>query len=231
MPSFKTQIKFIFISTATHLKSIADIRKDYLKSSLDTASISNDPITQFTLWFDEAQSSQVPEPNAFTLSTVTEDGRPSARILLLKGVENGKFIFYTNYQSAKGKELEKNPACALTFFWPALERQVRIEGVASKTDFDSSEKYFQSRPRESQIGAWASPQSAIISGREILDERVKEIQKKFDGVEKLPKPNQWGGYEVEPNEIEFWQGRPNRLHDRIVFYKVDEKWEVHRLAP
>ncbi len=231
MPSFKTQIKLIFVSTATHLKSIADIRKDYSKSSLDTASISNDPITQFTLWFDEALSSQVPETNAFTLATVTEDGRPSARILLLKGVENGKFIFYTNYQSAKGKELEKNPACALTFFWAELERQVRVEGVAAKTDLGSSEKYFQSRPRESQIGAWASPQSAIISGREILDERVKEIQKKFDGVEKLPKPNQWGGFEVEPSEIEFWQGRPNRLHDRIVFYKVDEKWQVHRLAP
>jgi pyridoxamine 5'-phosphate oxidase len=173
----------------------------------------------------------VPEPNAFTLSTVTDDGRPSGRILLLKGVENGKFIFYTNYQSAKGKEMEKNPACALTFFWPELERQVRIEGVASKTDAGSSEKYFQSRPRESQIGAWASPQSAVISGREILEERAKELQKKFDGVAKLPKPNQWGGYEVDPNEIEFWQGRPNRLHDRIVFYKVDDQWQAHRLAP
>lgn len=189
------------------------------------------PITQFTRWFDEALKSQVPEPNAFTLSTVSEDGRPSGRILLLKGVENGKFVFYTNYQSAKGKELENNPACALTFFWPELERQVRIEGVASKADVASSEKYFQSRPRESQIGAWASPQSAVISDRKILDERVKELQKKFDGLEKLPKPNQWGGYEVEPNEIEFWQGRPNRLHDRLVFYKVDEKWQAHRLAP
>ncbi|MBI1767125.1 MAG: pyridoxamine 5'-phosphate oxidase [Bacteroidetes bacterium] len=213
------------------MKSIADIRKDYSKSSLDIVNISKDPITQFTLWFDEAQGAQVPEPNAFTLSTVSEDGRPSGRIVLLKGVENGKFIFYTNYQSAKGKELEKNPSCALTFFWPELERQVRIEGIVASTDFDSSEKYFQSRPRESQIGAWASPQSAIISGREILDERVKEIEKKFNGVEKLPKPNQWGGYEVEPNKIEFWQGRSNRLHDRIVFYKVDGKWQIHRLAP
>lgn len=213
------------------MKSIADIRKDYSKSSLDIKSVDQSPITQFTRWFDEALKSQVPEPNAFTLSTVSEDGRPSGRILLLKGVENGKFVFYTNYQSAKGKELESNPACALTFFWPELERQVRVEGIASKADVTMSEKYFQSRPRESQIGAWASPQSAVISDRKILDERVNELQKKFDGIEKLPKPNQWGGYEVEPNEIEFWQGRPNRLHDRLVFYKVDEKWQVHRLAP
>lgn len=213
------------------MKSIADIRKDYSKSSLDITSVDKNPLTQFTRWFDEALKSEVDEPNAFTLSTVSEDSRPSARIVLLKGVENGKFIFYTNYQSAKGKELEDNPACAMTFFWPQLERQVRIEGVASKIDVTSSEKYFQSRPRESQIGAWASPQSAVISGREILDARVNELQKKFDGVEKLPKPNQWGGYAVDANEIEFWQGRPNRLHDRIVFYKVDEMWQVHRLAP
>jgi len=213
------------------MKSIADIRKDYSKLSLDIKSVDKNPLTQFARWFEEALKSEVDEPNAFTLSTVSEDGRPSGRIVLLKGLENEKFIFYSNYQSAKGKELESNPACALTFFWPPLERQVRIEGVASKTDVVSSEKYFQSRPRESQIGAWASPQSAVIAGREILDARVKELQKKFDGAEKLPKPNQWGGYEVEANEIEFWQGRANRLHDRIVFYKVDEKWQMHRLAP
>jgi len=213
------------------MKPIADIRKNYSKSSLDITSIDKNPLTQFVRWFDEALKSDVDEPNAFTLSTVSEDGRPSGRIVLLKGVENGKFIFYTNYQSAKGKELENNPACALTFFWPELERQVRVEGLANKIDAALSEKYFQSRPRESQIGAWASPQSAAISGREILDARVLELQKKFEGVDKLPKPNQWGGYEVEPNEIEFWQGRPNRLHDRIVFYKVDEKWQAHRLAP
>jgi len=213
------------------LKSIADIRKDYSKSTLEIGSINKDPILQFGLWFDEAQASQVSEPNALTLSTVSENGRPSARIVLLKGVESGKFIFYTNYQSAKGKELEQNPACALTFFWPELERQVRIEGFASRTDITSSEKYFQSRPRESQVGAWASPQSAIISGREILESRVDEIRKKFEGVEKLPKPNQWGGFEVDPVQIEFWQGRPNRLHDRIAFLKVDGKWQAHRLAP
>jgi len=213
------------------LKPLSDIRRDYSKMTLDTNAVNKDPIAQFEKWFQEAMTSNIPEPNALTLSTVSEDGRPSGRIVLLKGVEMGKFVFYSNYQSQKGKELEKNPACGLTFFWPELERQVRIEGIASRADSVSSEKYFQSRPRESQIGAWASPQSAIISNREILDERVKKIQKKFEGLEKLPKPNQWGGFEVEPLKIEFWQGRPNRLHDRILFTKVDEAWQVHRLAP
>ncbi len=213
------------------MKPISHIRKDYSKSTLDGSTVSKDPIAQFELWFEEAVALEVPEPNALTLSTVSDDGRPSGRIVLLKGVEKGRFVFYSNYQSQKGKELESNPACSLTFFWPALERQVRIEGIASRTDSISSEKYFQSRPRESQVGAWASPQSSIISNREILEERAKKIRVKFEGVEKLPKPNQWGGFEVDPLKIEFWQGRPNRLHDRIVFTKVDDTWQVHRLAP
>ena len=213
------------------MEHIPHIRKDYSKSTLDIDTISKDPILQFEKWFKEALDSGTPEPNALTLSTVSEDGRPSGRIVLLKGIEKRKFVFYSNYQSQKGKELEKNPACGLTFFWPELERQVRIEGVASRVDSVSSEKYFQSRPRESQVGAWASPQSAIISNREILDERVKKIQEKFEGIEKLPKPNQWGGFEIEPLKIEFWQGRPNRLHDRILFTKVDDAWQIHRLAP
>jgi pyridoxamine 5'-phosphate oxidase len=213
------------------LKHIHHIRKDYSKSTLDIDTVSKDPIAQFEKWFHEALAENIPEPNALTLSTVSEDGRPSGRIVLLKGVENRKFVFYSNYKSQKGKELERNPACGLTFFWPELERQVRIEGIASRVDAATSEKYFQSRPRESQVGAWASPQSAIISNREILDERVKKIQKKFDGAEKLPKPNQWGGFEVEPLKIEFWQGRRNRLHDRIMFTKIDGVWQIHRLAP
>jgi len=213
------------------LKQIHHIRKDYSKSTLDINSVSQDPIIQFEKWFHEALDANLPEPNALTLSTVSEDGRPSGRIVLLKGVEKGKFVFYSNYQSQKGKELEKNPACGLTFFWPELERQVRIEGVAARVDPVISEKYFQSRPRESQVGAWASPQSALIANRQILDERVKKIQKKYEGIEKLPKPNQWGGFEVEPLKIEFWQGRSNRLHDRIQFTKVDERWQIHRLAP
>jgi len=213
------------------LEHISNIRKDYSKSTLDIDTIGKDPVSQFEKWFNEALTSGVPEPNALTLSTVSEDGRPSGRIVLLKGVENGKFVFYSNYQSQKGKELDKNPACSLTFFWAELERQVRIEGIASRTDVASSEKYFQSRPRESQIGAWASPQSAVISNREILNERVTKIKEKFEGKDKLPKPNQWGGFEVEPLKIEFWQGRPNRLHDRIVFTKIDNLWQIHRLAP
>lgn len=186
---------------------------------------------QFGKWFEEAVAANHPEPNALTLSTVSADGRPSARIVLLKGIENKKFIFYTNYQSQKGKELDNNPACALTFFWPALERQVRVEGIVGRCSEETSLTYFQSRPYESQIGAWASPQSTVIANRNILEERVRQLHKKYEGKEKLPKPKQWGGFEVDPLKIEFWQGRPSRLHDRIVFTKIDGQWQIHRLAP
>lgn len=213
------------------MKPIADIRQEYSKYSLDIESIDKNPLQQFKRWFDEAIAAHVVEPNALTLSTVSENGFPSGRIVLLKGIENEKFQFYTNYQSQKGKELETNPACALTFFWPELERQVRVDGIASRLDQSVSENYFQSRPRESQIGAWASPQSAVIASREILEKRVVEMQKKFEGADKLPKPNQWGGYAVDPIRIEFWQGRPSRLHDRIVFTKSDAGWAINRLAP
>lgn len=165
------------------------------------------------------------------LATVNENGRPASRIVLLKGIEDNKFVFYTNHQSRKGKELDTNPACALTFFWPELERQVRIEGVASRTDEKRAEKYFQSRPRGSQLGAWASPQSTMISDRSLLEERVKKLEEKFKGQDILPKPNQWGGYEIEPLMIEFWQGRPSRLHDRILYTKDDGVWKINRLAP
>ncbi len=213
------------------MRPITDIRKDYSKYALDIDKINKEPVAQFEIWFEEAIASGCIEPNALTLSTVSSDGRPSGRVVLLKGVEHGKFIFYSNYQSQKGRELEQNPSCSLTFFWPALERQVRIEGIVARTDYSLSERYFQSRPRESQVGTWASPQSSVIVNREILEERVKKIQEKFKGVALLPKPNQWGGYEVDPLKIEFWQGRPNRLHDRIVFTKIDGAWQIHRLAP
>ncbi len=211
--------------------SLSELRKEYSKETLDVSSMGKDPIRQFEKWFDEAVRAEVLEPNAMTLSTVTESGRPSARIVLLKGIEHGKFLFYTNHQSQKGKELQKNPACALTFFWPELERQVRIEGITNRVDATTAEKYFQSRPRGSQIGAWASPQSTVISDRSLLEERMKELEKKYKDQELIPKPHQWGGYAVEPLKIEFWQGRPNRLHDRIVFYKTDEAWSIRRLAP
>lgn len=213
------------------MAKISELRRDYAKETLDISSIEKNPILQFEKWFDEALRGKVLEPNGMTLSTVSDSGRPSARIVLLKGIEQGKFLFYTNYHSKKGKELESNPACALTFFWPELERQVRIDGTCDRVDVATSEKYFQSRPRESQVGAWASPQSSVISDRGLLEARVIEIEKKFKGQETLPKPYQWGGFAVDPYEIEFWQGRPSRLHDRIVYCKVDEQWSTRRLAP
>lgn len=213
------------------MQGLQEIRVEYTKASLDVASVLPNPIAQFEKWLKEAIDSKVPEPTAMTLSTVTEDGRPSARIVLLKGVEANQFVFYTNYQSQKGKELLENPACALTFFWPELERQVRIEGVAKRVDEAQSTAYFVSRPKGSQIGAWASPQSSIIKDRLILEQRVAELEKKFAGSDPLPKPKQWGGYAVEAHEIEFWQGRPSRLHDRIVYYQSEGDWIKHRLAP
>ncbi|HEX6889905.1 MAG TPA: pyridoxamine 5'-phosphate oxidase [Chryseolinea sp.] len=213
------------------MHNLAEIRKEYSKATLDITNVSNDPITQFNKWFDEAIKAKVLEPNAMSLATVSSDNRPSCRIVLLKGIEENKFLFYTNYQSHKGKELENNPVCALTFFWPELERQVRIEGIAGRVSENKSIEYFQSRPLDSQVSAWASPQSSIIQNRTILEDRVKQIEKKFDGNKVLPKPHQWGGYEVDPLLIEFWQGRESRLHDRLEYVKVDGSWQTHRLAP
>lgn len=213
------------------MKGMEELRKEYTRASLDVIDVNKDPLLQFDKWFKEALSAGVPEPNAFTLSTISEGGRPSARIVLLKGLVQRQFVFYTNYQSQKGQELDRNPACALTFFWPELERQVRIEGIATRVQESTSEQYFQSRPRASQVGAWASPQSSIIASRDILEEREREIEKKFEGLNLLPKPKQWGGFAITPIEIEFWQGRASRLHDRVVYYLTDEKWIIHRLAP
>ncbi|MGE0771841.1 MAG: pyridoxamine 5'-phosphate oxidase [Cyclobacteriaceae bacterium] len=213
------------------MKGIAEIRTEYSKASLDVATVYANPVDQFKRWLNEAVESKIPEPTAMSLATISEGGRPSARIVLLKGVENECFLFYTNYQSQKGRELEKNTACALLFFWPELERQVRIEGVAVRLDPDTSEAYFQSRPRSSQVGAWASPQSAPIQNREILEQRVKQIEERFKGKEVLPRPHQWGGYAVEPFEIEFWQGRPSRLHDRVLYTRAEKDWKINRLAP
>ncbi len=213
------------------MKALADIRKDYTKATLDSTSVDKNPLRQFEKWFDEAIKSEMTEPTAMNLATITSNGRPSSRIVLLKGIENDQFIFYTNYQSQKGKELEINPACALTFFWPDLERQIRIEGVAARVAPDISDAYFKSRPRGSQVGAWASPQSTIIKDRKILEDRVKEIEKRFEDKKVLSRPNQWGGFGVDPFEIEFWQGRSSRLHDRIVYTKADQLWKINRLAP
>jgi len=213
------------------MHSLAEIRKEYSKATLDFTNVATDPIHQFTKWFDEAINAKVLEPNAMSLATVSNDNRPSCRIVLLKGIEENKFLFYTNYQSHKGKELENNPVCALTFFWPELERQVRIEGVAGRVGENQSMEYFQSRPLGAQVSAWASPQSSIIENRTILEERVKQIEKRFEGNKVLPRPHQWGGYAVEPHMIEFWQGRENRLHDRLEYVRVEGSWKIHRLAP
>lgn len=213
------------------MPTLENIRKEYSKAALDVKNMLLEPIAQFEKWFAEAMEAKLPEPNAMNLATVSKSGRPSSRIVLLKGIENGCFIFYSNYQSQKGKELDENPACALNFFWPEIERQVRIEGIVDRISEAKSAAYFQSRPRESQIGAWASPQSLAIANRSILDERVKEIEKRFHGLSSLPKPKQWGGFQVDPHLIEFWQGRQGRLHDRIVYSKEDKRWRLNRLAP
>jgi len=213
------------------MHNLADLRKEYSKASLDTSDVFNNPMDQFNKWFDEALKAEVLEPNAMSLATVRSDGRPSCRVVLLKGIENKHFLFYTNYQSNKGKDLENNPVCALTFFWPELERQVRIEGTVTRVAEKTSEEYFQSRPLGSQVGAWASPQSSVIESRAILEERAKQIEKRFEGKKVLPKPHQWGGFQVDPAMIEFWQGRSNRLHDRLEYIKVEGKWKILRLAP
>ncbi|NBP69622.1 MAG: pyridoxamine 5'-phosphate oxidase [Cytophagia bacterium] len=207
------------------------LRTEYAKASLDITTVSKDPFQQFEKWLTEAINAGVKEANAMCLATIGADGRPSQRIVLLKGVEENKFLFYTNYQSKKGTHLAANPICALNFFWPDLERQVRIEGVVERVSAEKSTEYFQSRPRGSQLGAWVSPQSAAIKDRQLLENRLKEIESKFEGVEKLPKPQQWGGYAVDPLMFEFWQGRPSRLHDRIEFVKVENDWAINRLAP
>jgi pyridoxamine 5'-phosphate oxidase len=213
------------------MQHLANIRKEYRKATLDLSNVDADPVKQFEKWFGEALQSEVMEPNAMHLGTVNEQGRPSGRMVLLKGLEDRKFIFYTNYQSKKGKELEINPACALTFFWPELERQVRVEGVAARVESNLSDEYFRSRPRESQLGAWASPQSTMIANRTILEQRIEQMEKKFEGLAVLPRPHQWGGFQIDPFQIEFWQGGPGRLHDRIQYVKVENQWKIYRLAP
>lgn len=213
------------------MDKFAALRKEYSQATLDIANVDKDPIVQFGKWFDEAMLSNALEPSAMTLATISETGKPSARIVLLKGIANGKLYFYTNYQSQKGRELDQNPACALTFFWPELERQVRVSGMTQRATAEESDQYFQSRPRASQVGAWASPQSVVIKDRAILEERVKDLEQKFSNDKVLPRPKQWGGYVVVPFEIEFWQGRPSRLHDRIVYTLIDGAWRINRLAP
>lgn len=212
-------------------QDIQNLRQDYSSATLSEQEINSNPLKQFDKWFNEALKAEVPEPNAMTLATATYDGRPSARIVLLKGYNADGFAFYTNYLSRKGKELTKNPLAALVFFWESLERQVRIEGTIEKLSREQSEAYFHSRPKGSQLGALASPQSQEINDRKMLDDKMQQLEAEYANKE-VPKPSYWGGYIVKPRLIEFWQGRSNRMHDRIVYKKVDNKnWKIVRLAP
>lgn len=209
---------------------INKLRHDFTKESLSENTIDKNPFTQFEKWFKEAIDAQVPEPNATTLCTSNSEHIPSARIVLLRDFnETDGFIFYSNYNSRKGKDLEENPNACINFFWPQLERQIRISGTITKHSPKAADIYFKSRPLESRIGAWASAQSEKISNREVLEDNFKKIEEKFGSD--IPRPEWWGGYSFKPSEFEFWQGRPNRLHDRILFSMVGNEWKTYRLSP
>src|SRR5688572_26575036 len=213
------------------MSSIADIRKDYRHATLSESHVLPDPINQFDTWWHDAMRAEIEEVNAMTLATSSADGLPSARIVLLKGFNHEGFVFFTNYNSYKGKHLEENPRACLVFFWKELERQVRITGLVEKTSEAESDLYFNSRPEGSRIGAWVSPQSETISGRNWLEKNEEELISRFRNIP-INRPPHWGGYRVKPICIEFWQGRSNRLHDRIQ-YQLDENssWTIERLAP
>ncbi len=211
-------------------KELQKLREEYSKNILDEKTILPDPIQQFEKWLDEAVKSHMPEPNAMNVATVGVDGRPHSRYVLLKELEDGKFVFYTNYHSNKGMEIDANPNVAISFLWLELERQVRIEGVARKISRERSRQYFKTRPFKSRLGALASNQSKVIAGREQLDAKYRKLEVEYKGKE-VEMPGHWGGYEVEAHLIEFWQGRKNRLHDRIRYKKIENKWIIERLEP
>ncbi len=209
---------------------IANLRNDYKLKALNEAEVKDDAIEQFTIWWDEALQSEIYDVNAMTLATADAAGNPLARIVLLKDYTNEGFVFFTNYNSRKGKELSENPRGCLLFFWKELERQVRIEGTIEKVDASESDAYFHSRPEGSRIGAWTSPQSSAIPDREFLENKYLELSESYRD-QPIPRPDHWGGYIVKPAKIEFWQGRPSRLHDRILYTKQESGWKIERLAP
>ena len=210
---------------------IADLRKEYTAGGLSEADVDADPLHQFEKWFGQALAVQLPEPNAMTLATATPDGQPSARVVLLKAFDASGFTFFTNYDSRKGRELSANPRAALLLFWPELQRQVRIEGTVERVSEAESDAYFRSRPLGSRLGAWASGQSEVIASRDVLEQRVRELMQRFPDGD-VPCPSHWGGYRVRPLAIEFLQGRPDRLHDRLRYRRVQpDGWRLERLSP
>jgi len=210
--------------------NLADLRREYTKNGLLESDVDTDPFRQFSIWFEQAKNAGIMEPNAMSHATVSPEGQPSIRIVLLKGVDEKGFIFFTNYESRKGKDMELNPKTSLLFFWGELERQLRIEGTIEKISTESSKAYFDSRPEGSRVGAWSSNQSEIVSSRDVLEYRFDENLKRFAGKD-IPMPDYWGGYRLIPTMVEFWQGRGSRMHDRIRFRLADGNWVIDRLSP
>lgn len=212
-------------------ETLAALRREYGDRGLDAPDLAPDPLGTFQRWLADAVAAGLHEPNAMVVATVSSEAHPSVRMVLLKGLDEGGFVFYTNYDSRKGREIEANPAVSLLFPWHDLQRQVRVEGIASRVSAEESQDYFASRPRESQLGAWASPQSRPVASREELDELYGAVEKRFADKDDVPLPPQWGGYRVRPEVVEFWQGRKGRMHDRLVYRRKGEEWTTERLAP